>query len=84
MCILSSLSVLFPKRSSSLTIQSVVPSSCVRCRLRPLCLSLFPAAFQNQSQNELHEDKAAAQDDLDAVRERGDWVGRASTPGFYR
>lgn len=44
----------------------------------------FAAVQGNQSQNELHEDKAAAQDDLDAVRERRDWVGRASTPGFYR
>ncbi|XP_037805072.1 vascular endothelial growth factor receptor 3-like, partial [Penaeus monodon] len=45
----------------------------------------FAPVQGDQGLNELDVDAAAtAQEDLDAVRERRDWVGRASTPGFYR
>ncbi|XP_047488774.1 vascular endothelial growth factor receptor 1-like, partial [Penaeus chinensis] len=56
------------------------------CFERSACTSdAFAPVQGDQGQNELDADAAATtQSDLDAVRERRDWVGRASTPGFYR
>ncbi|XP_063602590.1 vascular endothelial growth factor receptor 1-like isoform X2 [Penaeus indicus] len=56
------------------------------CFEKDACASdKFVPVQGDQAQNELDVDAVAtSQDDLDAVRERRDWVGRASTPGIYR